>query len=59
MKKVWFDHNDSTQTVENHIAGKHTPDSIRDDAKREYRERCREEGLSEQEISIELFKLEW
>jgi hypothetical protein len=59
MKKILFDYNDSIQTVKDHIAGKHVPGSIRDDAKREYRERRREEGLSEDQIRDELFKLEW
>jgi hypothetical protein len=57
MSKRWFDESDSTKTVKDHLVGKHTPDGIRDDAKREYSERRREEGASEQEIRNELFDL--
>jgi len=59
MNKQWFDKSDSMQTVKDHLGGKHTPDSIHDDAKREYRERRREEGASDQEIRNELFELEY
>lgn len=47
---TWFDKSDSMKTVKDHIGGRHTPDSIREDAKREYRERRKEEGASEDEI---------
>jgi hypothetical protein len=59
MGKKWFDESDNMRTIKDHLGGKHTPDSIRDDAKREYSERRREEGASEQEIRNELFDLEY
>jgi len=54
----WFDDGDSTRTVTDHIGGKHTPDSVRDDAKREYRERRKADGASDSEIKRELYELE-
>lgn len=58
MATQWFDKRDSMRTVKNHIGGKHTPDSIREDAKKEYRERRQREGASENEIREEIFRLE-
>ena len=54
----WFDDNDSMRTVKEHLGGKHTPDSVRDDARREYTERRREEGAPPDEIRRELYDLE-
>lgn len=59
MSKRWFDDSDSTQTVKDHLGGKHTPDSIRNDAEREYRERRLEEGASEKEINNDLFEYKY
>jgi len=58
MTAPWFSDDDSMQTVKDHVGGKHTPDSVREDAKKEYADRRREEGASPQEIKDELFDLE-
>jgi hypothetical protein len=55
----WFDNSDTMESVKDHIGGKHTPDSVRDDAKREYRKRRLEQGAEESEVRDELYELEW
>lgn len=36
---MWFNDKDSLDTIHNHLDEKHTPDSIREDAERELRDR--------------------
>lgn len=55
----WFDKSDSMNTVKNHMGDKHTPHSVREDAKQEYRERRRKAGVSEDEIKEEIYNLSW
>jgi len=54
----WFDEKDSMKTVVNHIGGKHTPHSVKEDAKREYRERMRDAGLPDKVIDRQILDLE-
>lgn len=54
----WFDEKDSLKTVKDHIGGKHTPDSIKREAREEYRRRMRREGVPEQEIRRRIYDLE-
>lgn len=56
---TWFDKRDSIRTVKDHISGKHTPYSVRQDAKREYMERRKTEGASDDQIKKELYELDW
>ena len=56
---VWFDKSDSMKIVKNHIGDKHTPHSVREDAKQEYRERRQKEGASEDQIRKEIWDLSW
>lgn len=58
MVRKWFGEKDRMSTVKAHISGTHTPDSIREAAKEEYRRRRTEEGASKSEIDSELFELE-
>lgn len=55
----WFDNTDSMKTVKDHIGGKHTPHSIRQEAKQEYRERRKKEGASDHQIQKEIYDLDW
>lgn len=47
----WFDEKDSIETILNHL-GSRTPHSIKEDAKRELKER----GWSEEQIRAEVWK---
>ena len=55
----WFDKTDKMKDIKSELGGKHTPDSVREDARREYRKRRKEEGASESTVKRELFDLEW
>lgn len=59
MAIAWFDKSDSLKTVKDNMAGKHTPHSVREAAKQEYRERRREAGVPEDQIREEVYKLSW
>jgi hypothetical protein len=54
---IFFDETDNMQTVKDHIGGKHTPDSVREDAEGEYRKRRKAEGASDHEIKKEIYEL--
>lgn len=47
----WFDEKDDERTIKNHLSDKHCPDSIKQDARREMKER----GYSKEKIR----EIEW
>lgn len=54
----FFDASDDLKTVKNHIGGKHTPHSVSEEAKQEYKERRKAEGASDSQIKHEIWELE-
>lgn len=55
----WFNDSDDMKTVKSHVGGRRIPDSIREEAKCEYRKRRKQEGVSDSEIAKELFDLDY